>query len=120
MSEIKRTSLKDTKQDNSESEGPIQELFLNENIVLKSAQVRESTKIDEVTKKAKTFKVAFIHLEDSQGKTRICNSSATAIVSEIERLQKLGLGTEIEVPVVCVKITAIPPKNDYYSFIDWE
>ena len=119
MTEIKRISLQDTKKDNSESEGPIQELFLNENIVLKSAQVRESTKTDDkgVTK---TFKVAFIHLEDSEGKTRICNSAATAIVSHIERLLKLGLGTEIEVPVVCVKIKAEPPKNDYYSFIDWE
>ena len=99
MTEMKRVSLQDTKKDNSESEGPIQELFLNENIVLKSAQVRESTKTDD---------------------KGVTNSSATAIVSEIERLQKLGLGTEIEVPVVCVKITAIPPKNDYYSFIDWE
>ena len=114
MSEIKRTSLKDTKQDNSESEGPIQELFLNENIVLKSAQVRESTKIDEVTKKSKTFKVAFIHLEDSTGKTRICNSSSIAIVSECEKLLEKGLGKTIKVPVRCVKVVRAG-KNDYFK-----
>mgnify|MGYP003678977850 CR=1 FL=1 len=113
MTEIKRISLQDTKKDNSESEGPIQELFLNENIVLKSAQVRESTKTDDkgVTK---TFKVAFIHLEDSTGKTRICNSSSIAIVSECEKLLEKGLGKTIKVPVRCVKVVRAG-KNDYFK-----
>ena len=108
MTEIKTVGLDEALNNNAESEGSIQSLFLDQEVTLKSAQIREST--NDETKE--TFKVAFIHLEDSTGKTRICNSSSIAIVSECEKLLEKGLGKTIKVPVRCVKVVRTG-KKDY-------
>jgi len=108
MTEIKTVGLDEALNNNAESEGSIQSLFLDQEITLLSAQIREST--NDETKE--TFKVAFIHLEDSTGKTRICNSSAKAIVSECEALIEKGLGKTIKVPVRCVTVVRAG-KKDY-------
>ena len=110
MTEIKTVGLDEALNNNAESEGSIQSLFLDQEITLLSAQIREST--NDETKE--TFKVAFIHLVDSYGKTRICNSSAKAIVSECEALIEKGLGKTIKVPVRCVKVVRVG-KNDYFK-----
>ena len=107
MTELKETQLDEALNNNAESEGSIQSLFLDQEITLKSAQIRESTGKD-----GETFKVAFIHVEDSTGKQRVCNSSATAIVSECEKLLEKGLGKTIKVPVRCVKVVRTG-KKDY-------
>ena len=108
MTELKETKLGDAlNEQNAESEGSIQSLFLDQEITLKSAQIRESTGKD-----GETFKVAFIHVEDSTGKQRVCNSSATAIVSKIETLLQSGLGKTIKVPVRCVNVVR-DQKKDY-------
>jgi len=108
MTELKETKLGDAlNEKNAESEGSIQSLFLDQEITLKSAQIREST-----GENGETFKVTFIHVEDSTGKQRVCNSSATAIVSKIEELLQNGLGKTIKVPVRCVNVVR-DGKKDY-------
>ena len=111
MTEIKTVGLDEALNNNAESEGSIQSLFLDQEITLLSAQIRESTKMNEETGEEETFKVAFIHLEDSTGKTRICNSSSIAIVSECEKLLEKGLGKTIKVPVRCVKVVRTGKKE---------
>ena len=109
MTELKETKLGEAlNEKNAESEGSIQSLFLDQEITLKSAQIRESKNNDT----GDSFKVAFIHVEDSTGKQRVCNSSATAIVSKIEELLQNGLGKTIKVPVRCVNVVR-DQKKDY-------
>ena len=110
MTEIKTVGLDEALNNNAESEGSIQSLFLDQEVTLKSAQIREST--NQETKE--TFKVSFMTVEDSTGKTRICNSSSIAIVSECEKLLEKGLGKTIKVPVRCVKVVRAG-KNDYFK-----
>ena len=108
MTELKETQLDEALNNTAESEGSIQSLFLDQEITLKSAQIREST--NDETKE--TFKVSFMTVEDSTGKERYCNSSAIAIVSECEKLLEKGLGKTIKVPVRCVKVVRTG-KKDY-------
>ena len=110
MTEIKTVGLDEALNNNAESEGSIQSLFLDQEITLLSAQIRESTN----TETNETFKVSFMTVDDSTGKQRICNSSAKAIVEECEKLLEKGLGKTIKVPVRCVKVVRVG-KNDYFK-----
>ena len=112
MTELKETQLDEALNNNAESEGSIQSLFLNQEITLKSAQIRESTKKNEKTGLEETFKVTFMTVDDSTGKERVCNSSAIAIVDYCEKLLKKGLGKTIKVPVRCVSVVRTG-KDDY-------
>jgi len=76
----------------SESEGSIQSLFLDQEIRVKNAEIKTGGKGD----------YAIITLDDSDGKNRICHSSSGVIVDNLKTLLENGLG-EIEFPCKCVE-----------------
>jgi len=80
-------------QTDSESEGSIQSLFLDQEIRLKNAEIKQGSKGE----------YAIIELDDSDGNPHTVHSSSGVIVDNIKQLQQNGLGTDIEFPCKCVE-----------------
>ena len=76
----------------SESEGSIQSLFLEQEIRIKDAVVKSGSKGEYV----------IITLDDSDGKKHIVHSSSVVIVDNIKSLQMHDLG-KVEFPCKCVE-----------------
>ena len=76
----------------SESEGSIQGLFLDQEIRVKNATIKNGAKGE----------YAIITLDDSDGKERICHSSSGVIVDNLKSLLDNGLGN-VEFPCKCVE-----------------
>ena len=79
-------------QTDSESEGSIQSVFLDQEIRLKSAEIKQGSKGE----------YAIMHVDDSDGNNHIVHSSSGVIVDNIKQLQQNGLG-DIEFPCKCVE-----------------
>ena len=76
----------------SESEGAIQALFLEQEIRIKSGVVKSGSKGEYV----------IITLDDSDGKEHIVHSSSGVIVDNIKALLQADLG-KVEFPCKCVE-----------------
>jgi hypothetical protein len=77
----------------SESEGAIQDLFLNQEIRI----------VNAVVKQGKQSEFVLIDLVDKDGNNRKCHSSANAIVDNIKSLlQTEGFGKNLEVTCRCI------------------
>ena len=79
-------------QTDSDSEGSIQSLFLDQEIRLKSAEVKQGSKGE----------YAIMQVDDSDGNNHVVHSSSGVIVDNIKQLQQNGLG-DIEFPCKCVE-----------------
>ena len=79
-------------QTDSESEGAIQSLFLNQEIRIKNAEIRKGSKGE----------YAIIQLDDSKGAAHVVHSSSGVIVDNLRSLKEADLG-KVEFPCKCVE-----------------
>lgn len=87
----------------SESEGVIQDLFLDQEIKVTNAEIREG----------QNGKYATIDLIDSAGNARKTHSSGKVVVSQLEELLQNGLG---DVHVSCI-LRWITPQNGGKNYL---
>jgi uncharacterized protein (DUF736 family) len=76
----------------SESEGSIQSLFLNQEIRIKNAEIKTGSKGE----------YAIIQLDDSNGAAHVVHSSSGVIVDNLKSLKMADLG-KVEFPCKCVE-----------------
>jgi uncharacterized protein (DUF736 family) len=79
-------------QTDSESEGSIQSLFLNQEIRIKNAEIKTGSKGE----------YAIIQLDDSNGAAHVVHSSSGVIVDNLKSLKMADLG-KVEFPCKCVE-----------------
>ncbi len=79
-------------QTDSESEGSIQSLFLNQEIRVKNAEIKTGSKGE----------YAIIQLDDSNGAAHVVHSSSGVIVDNLKSLKMADLG-KVEFPCKCVE-----------------
>ncbi len=87
----------------SESEGVIQDLFLDQEIKVTNAEIKEG----------QNGKYATIDLIDSAGNARKTHSSGKVVVSQLEELLQNGLG---DVHVSCI-LRWITPQNGGKNYL---
>jgi len=87
----------------SESEGVIQDLFLDQEIKVTNAEIKEG----------QNGKYATIDLIDSAGNARKTHSSGKVVVSQLEELLQNGLG---DVHVACI-LRWITPQNGGKNYL---
>jgi len=76
----------------SESEGSIQSLFLDQEIRIKNAEIKQGSKGE----------YAIIQLDDSNGAAHTVHSSSGVIVDNLKQLIEADLG-KVEFPCKCVE-----------------
>lgn len=76
----------------SESEGSIQSLFLNQEIRIKNAEIKQGSKGE----------YAIIQLDDSNGASHTVHSSSGVVVDNLKQLIEADLG-KVEFPCKCVE-----------------
>ena len=76
----------------SESEGSIQSLFLDQEIRIKNAEIKQGSKGE----------YAIIQLDDSSGTAHTVHSSSGVVVDNLKQLIKADLG-KVEYPCKCVE-----------------
>ena len=76
----------------SESEGSIQSLFLDQEIRIKNAEIRQGKKSE----------YAIIQLDDSNGAKHTVHSSSSVVVDHIKQLIEADLG-KVDFPCKCVE-----------------
>jgi len=76
----------------SESEGSIQSLFLNQEIRIKNAEIKQGSKGE----------YAIIQLDDSNGAAHTVHSSSGVVVDNLKQLIEADLG-KVEFPCKCVE-----------------
>ena len=76
----------------SESEGSIQSLFLDQEIRIKNAEIKQGSKGE----------YAIIQLDDSNGAKHTVHSSSSVVVDHIKQLIEADLG-KVEFPCKCVE-----------------
>ena len=79
-------------QTDSQSEGSIQSLFLDQEIRIKNAEIRQGSKGE----------YAIIQLDDSKGAAHVVHSSSGVIVDNLRALKMADLG-KVEFPCKCVE-----------------
>lgn len=76
----------------SESEGSIQSLFLEQEIRIKNAEIKQGSKGE----------YAIIQLDDSNGAAHTVHSSSSVVVDNLKKLIDADLG-KVEFPCKCVE-----------------
>jgi|TARA_R110000824_G_scaffold398683_1_gene603009 hypothetical protein len=89
-----------------ESEGAIQDLFLDHEIRV----------IDAAVGQGKHGKYVLITLIDSDQKQRICHSSSGVVIDNIESMKMAGLGKDLNIVCKCVKVKSLNDR-EYFKLV---
>ena len=89
-----------------ESEGVIQDLFLDHEIQITDAAVNQG----------KHGEYVLITLIDSDQKQRICHSSSGVVIDNIKSMQMAGLGKDLHIVCKCVKVKSLNDR-EYFKLV---